>query len=47
MSAPGPVFLIDDEKHIRVAGTQMLELTGYDVRAFSSPVEALPLLENL
>jgi two-component system C4-dicarboxylate transport response regulator DctD len=46
MSAPGPVFLIDDEKHIRVAGTQMLELTGYDVRAFSSPVEALPLLDS-
>jgi two-component system C4-dicarboxylate transport response regulator DctD len=44
MSAPGPVFLIDDEKHIRVAGAQMLELAGYDVRAFSSPSEALPLL---
>ncbi len=44
MSASGPVFLIDDEKHIRVAGAQMLELAGYDVRAFSSPVEALPLL---
>ena len=44
MSAPGPVFLIDDEKHIRVAGAQMLELAGYEVRAFSSPVEALPLL---
>jgi two-component system C4-dicarboxylate transport response regulator DctD len=44
MSTTGPVFLIDDEKHIRVAGAQMLELAGYDVRAFSSPVTALPLL---
>lgn len=44
MSTTGPVFLIDDEKHIRVAGAQMLELAGYDVRAFSSPVAALPLL---
>jgi two-component system C4-dicarboxylate transport response regulator DctD len=44
MTAPGPVFLIDDEKHIRVAGAQMLELAGYEVRAFSSPTEALPLL---
>jgi len=40
----GPVFLIDDEKHIRVASTQMLELAGYDVRAFASAADALPLL---
>ncbi len=45
MSVTAPVFLIDDEKHIRVAGAQMLELAGYDVRAFNSPVEALPHLD--
>jgi two-component system C4-dicarboxylate transport response regulator DctD len=44
MTAPGPVFLIDDEKHIRVACAQMLELAGYEVRAFTSPTQALPLL---
>ncbi|HEY5789772.1 MAG TPA: response regulator, partial [Gammaproteobacteria bacterium] len=41
---PGQVFLVDDEKHIRLAGAQMLELAGYEVRAFSSAAQALPLL---
>ncbi|MDX1594652.1 MAG: sigma-54 dependent transcriptional regulator [Gammaproteobacteria bacterium] len=45
MSGTGPVFLVDDEKHIRVAGAQMLELAGYDVRAFQSPTQVLPLLD--
>jgi len=44
MNAKGPVFLIDDEKHIRVASAQMLELAGYEVRAFSSAKQVLPHL---
>lgn len=37
----GCVILIDDEKHLRVACTQSLELAGYDVHSFSSAAGAL------
>ena len=37
----GHVILIDDEKHLRVACTQSLELAGFDVSSFSSAAGAL------
>lgn len=37
----GRVILIDDEKHLRVACTQSLELAGFDVHSFSSAAGAL------
>jgi two-component system C4-dicarboxylate transport response regulator DctD len=36
-----PVILIDDEKHIRIAGCQTLELAGYEVLALDSADGAL------
>ncbi|PLY16909.1 MAG: DNA-binding response regulator [Sedimenticola sp.] len=38
------VFFIDDEKHIRMANQQTLELAGFNVECFSSAEKALPLL---
>ncbi len=38
------VIFIDDEKHIRMANQQTLELAGYDVQCFSSADTVLPLL---
>lgn len=40
----GSVFIVDDEKHIRSAIEQLLELENYDVRGFSS---AKDLLANI
>ncbi|WP_369832152.1 sigma-54-dependent transcriptional regulator [Motiliproteus sp. MSK22-1] len=39
-----PVILIDDEKHIRAASSQTLELAGYQVTAFDNADKALELL---
>lgn len=38
------VIFIDDEKHIRMANQQTLELAGIEVKCFSSAEKALPLL---
>jgi two-component system C4-dicarboxylate transport response regulator DctD len=39
-----PVIFIDDDRHIRTANTQTLELAGYQVSGFDHAVAALPLL---
>ncbi|MET0009956.1 MAG: sigma-54-dependent Fis family transcriptional regulator, partial [Candidatus Thiodiazotropha sp. 6PLUC4] len=44
MSSKPPVIFIDDEKHIRIANTQTLQLAGYDVNALERADRALPLL---
>jgi two-component system C4-dicarboxylate transport response regulator DctD len=44
MSDKERVIFIDDEKHIRMANKQTLELAGFDVQACSSAEKALPLL---
>jgi len=46
MSAKGIVYLIDDEKHIRLAGKQTLELAGYEVDCFESAGDALQLIST-
>jgi len=38
------IIFIDDEKHIRIANKQTLELAGFEVQCFSSAEEALSLL---
>ncbi len=42
MTAKGPVIFIDDERHIRMAGKQTLELGGYEVQCFDTCEAALP-----
>ena len=42
MSEQEHVLFIDDEKHIRIANRQTLELAGFDVQCFSSAEQALP-----
>jgi len=44
MTTKEKVFFIDDEKHIRIANKQTLELAGYDVQCFSSAEKVIPLL---
>lgn len=44
MDATKAVFLIDDDNDLRRAGTQTLELAGFDVSAFSRAAEALKAL---
>ena len=44
MTASSSVLFIDDEKHIRQANRQTLELAGFDVQCFSSAEQALPLV---
>ena len=39
------VILIDDEKHIRTASSQTLELAGYEVSAFANAEKALDMLD--
>ncbi len=39
-----PVIFIDDERHVRIAGSQTLELAGYDVTAYETADKALPQL---
>lgn len=38
------VIFIDDEKHIRIANQQTLELAGFEVQCFNSAEKVLPLL---
>jgi two-component system, NtrC family, C4-dicarboxylate transport response regulator DctD len=44
MSDNEKVLFVDDEKHIRIANRQTLELAGFDVQCFSSAEQILPLL---
>jgi len=44
MAECGPVIFVDDERHIRLAAQQTLELAGFDVRAFADPVPVLAQL---
>ncbi len=44
MSKPVSVFLIDDDKDLRRATTQTLELAGFAVSAFADPREAIAAL---
>ncbi|MCU7811867.1 MAG: sigma-54 dependent transcriptional regulator [Candidatus Thiodiazotropha sp. (ex Notomyrtea botanica)] len=41
-----PVIFIDDEKHIRIANAQTLELAGYQVNAMDGAESALHLLSH-
>ena len=43
---PNSIMLVDDEKHIRVAVGQTLELAGYDVTACEAAEEALTHLNS-
>ncbi|MFT4182284.1 MAG: sigma-54 dependent transcriptional regulator [Rhizobium sp.] len=45
MSDASPVLLIDDDKELLKATKQTLELAGFSVSAFSSPLDALAALE--
>jgi len=38
------IFFIDDEKHIRIANQQTLELAGFEVQSFNGAEKVLPLL---
>ncbi len=42
----GCVFIVDDEKHIRTAIEQLLELQNYQVRSFSSAKELLANIDQ-
>lgn len=42
----GSVFIVDDEKHIRTAIEQLLELENYEVRSFASAKELLVNIEQ-
>ncbi|MCW9045996.1 MAG: sigma-54 dependent transcriptional regulator [Alphaproteobacteria bacterium] len=44
MDTLGPIFLIDDEEHIRISGKQTLELAGYEVTTFDEAEKALDAL---
>ncbi len=45
MSTIKPViYIIDDEKHIRMANQQTLDLAGFDVQSFNGAEKVLPLL---
>ena len=44
MSDKDKVLFIDDEKHIRIANRQTLELGGFDVQCFSNAEQILPIL---
>lgn len=41
MTGNGKIIFIDDEKHIRMAGKQTLELAGYEVQCFETCENAL------
>lgn len=45
MKTNNKVIFIDDEKHIRQANTQTLELADMDVNCFESAEQALPLVD--
>lgn len=44
MSGEPKVIFIDDEKHIRIANQQTLELAGFEVQTFSGAESVLPML---
>lgn len=44
MSTNEKVLFVDDEKHIRIANRQTLELAGFDVQCFSNAEQILPML---
>jgi two-component system C4-dicarboxylate transport response regulator DctD len=46
MQDKSPVVFIDDEKHIRIANGQTLELAGYQMQAFDCAEAALPLISH-
>jgi two-component system C4-dicarboxylate transport response regulator DctD len=46
MQDKSPVIFIDDEKHIRIANGQTLELAGYQVHVFDCAEAALPLISH-
>ncbi|MBB4952362.1 two-component system C4-dicarboxylate transport response regulator DctD [Agrobacterium vitis] len=46
MNAPAPVILIDNDEDLLRATRQTLELAGFDVAAFSSPLEALRAISS-
>jgi len=46
MADQGTVFLVDDEKHIRMAGKQTLELAGYQAVCFEAAAPALASLSR-
>ncbi len=46
MSLPGSVIFIDDEKHIRIANAQTLELAGLSVQPLERAELALPMLSH-
>jgi two-component system C4-dicarboxylate transport response regulator DctD len=46
MSAPADILLVEDERHVRLAGKQTLELAGYSVEAFESAPAALERLSR-
>ncbi|MEJ1297897.1 MAG: sigma-54 dependent transcriptional regulator [Candidatus Sedimenticola sp. (ex Thyasira tokunagai)] len=46
MSGEAKVIFIDDEKHIRIANQQTLDLAGFDVQTLSSAEKVLPMLSS-
>ncbi|MGD8909463.1 MAG: sigma-54 dependent transcriptional regulator [Chromatiales bacterium] len=46
MQDKSPVIFIDDEKHIRIANGQTLELAGYQMHVFDRAEAALPLISH-
>jgi len=44
MTTSNSIIFIDDEKHIRMANRQTLELAGFDVQCFSNAEQVIPLL---
>ncbi|MCP5444745.1 MAG: sigma-54-dependent Fis family transcriptional regulator [Chromatiaceae bacterium] len=43
-SDTGKVLFVDDEKHIRIANRQTLDLAGFDAQCFSSAEQIVPML---
>ncbi|MDO6514879.1 MULTISPECIES: sigma-54 dependent transcriptional regulator [unclassified Neptuniibacter] len=44
--SPLPIILVDDEKHIRLAAGQALELGGYDVTTLETAEQALSIITS-
>ena len=45
MTGPSPIILIDDDRALLRATSQTLELAGFVVSAFESPIEALAVID--
>lgn len=45
MTEPSPIILIDDDRALLRATSQTLELAGFAVSAFESPIEALAIID--